>query len=427
MSWRDEDIDKLFQENAANTSSEYKNAYWKEFEAASLPINKGGKDFMWVGTALVFLGIITTMSVYNLNGNVETNNTATQLASNGQTKNTTNSFGDQVIRTTDGDAVNSRNIISENGEIEEKEEENTSNLNNSKLDDSRVYQSNNYSLNGSAKSNSLATLKRNVDIGEDVLGNPLLTVVIPSGVDDLPSVNNSEDLAYFEINSLSPRSLQNQLAKSQAPEFKFKMPPIELRTATLLYFEVNGGLSESIVSPSNQYSNSFGAGIGVELQKNKLNLTLGVNGIISSHNDIQLNRKSLVYGFGSEVISTQLIYSQIYSIEGNISVGYNFGKHVLSLGIRPSYVVGSKVRDKRVVNDVLVHDIQGYGHIDGLKRFGLKPQIGYAYKFKHGFTLGGNLGVQTQESLNEDFINGQNNRFPLDGQIYFRKSIRLRK
>ena len=201
------------------------------------------------------------------------------------------------------------------------------------------------------------------------------------------------------------------------------MAPIQKRAATLFYLELNGGFSESIVSPSDQYSNSLGAGFGVEIQKANFNFTGGINAIISNHNDIQLNRNTVIYSYGSEAVSTYLNYRQIYSLEANLSVGYSIGKHLVTIGIRPSYVVGSKVQDRRVVENELIYDIQGYGYMDGLKRVGLKPQIGYAYKFAHGLTLGANIGIQTRRALNEDFINGENNAFPIDGQVYLRKTI----
>ena len=33
MNWKDEEIDKLFQDNAGSGSFEYKEEYWKEMEA----------------------------------------------------------------------------------------------------------------------------------------------------------------------------------------------------------------------------------------------------------------------------------------------------------------------------------------------------------------------------------------------------------
>ena len=59
MSWTDEEIDKLFNESANAQSFKYDDAYFSEIEAA-LPINKKGKDFLWMGTAMLFIVALTT-------------------------------------------------------------------------------------------------------------------------------------------------------------------------------------------------------------------------------------------------------------------------------------------------------------------------------------------------------------------------------
>ena len=61
MSWTDEEIDKLANESAANSSIEYKNEYWTEFEAM-LPVT-GKKDFLWFFTAFLFVGLLGTSFV----------------------------------------------------------------------------------------------------------------------------------------------------------------------------------------------------------------------------------------------------------------------------------------------------------------------------------------------------------------------------
>jgi hypothetical protein len=65
--------------------------------------------------------------------------------------------------------------------------------------------------------------------------------------------------------------------------------------------------------------------------------------------------------------------------------------------------------------------------MDGLKRFGLKPMIGYSWSVMPGMELGVNVGIQVMPQINEDFINGINNKLPIDGQVYFRKTIDFRK
>ena len=63
MSWTDEEIDKLAREGAANSSVEYKNEYWTEFEAM-LPAS-GKRDILWFFTAFLFVGLLGTSFVLN--------------------------------------------------------------------------------------------------------------------------------------------------------------------------------------------------------------------------------------------------------------------------------------------------------------------------------------------------------------------------
>ena len=64
-----------------------------------------------------------------------------------------------------------------------------------------------------------------------------------------------------------------------------------------------------------------------------------------------------------------------------------------------------------------------YGHMEGIRRFGLKPMIGYSIDLPSNITIGLNIGAQVMPSVNEEYIDGQNNKLPIDGQLYFRKSI----
>jgi hypothetical protein len=65
--------------------------------------------------------------------------------------------------------------------------------------------------------------------------------------------------------------------------------------------------------------------------------------------------------------------------------------------------------------------------MDGLNRFGIKPMLGYSVNLSHGMILGINVGAQVVQTVNEEFVNGQNSQLPIDGQIYLRKSIRFGK
>ena len=68
-----------------------------------------------------------------------------------------------------------------------------------------------------------------------------------------------------------------------------------------------------------------------------------------------------------------------------------------------------------------------YGFMEGINRVGIKPTIGYSFRLNNGISIGVNSGIQLMKLVNEDFINGVNNKLPIDCQVYLRKSIQIRK
>src|SRR5690606_13629970 len=182
-----------------------------------------------------------------------------------------------------------------------------------------------------------------------------------------------------------------------------------------------------LITTSDKLSNSFGIGVGTQVQKGRLLLTAGVNGVWSNHQDLVLNRRSKVYSFSSSEYSYDFDYKEIYYLEAEISVGYKLGKHTVNIGARPSYVMGKKVGISSSVNEQLGERKTYYGNMDGINRFGVKPFLGYAFDLSPSLKLGMNLGVQLMPMVQEGYLVGSNNAFPIDGQLYIRKSLRFKR
>ena len=68
-----------------------------------------------------------------------------------------------------------------------------------------------------------------------------------------------------------------------------------------------------------------------------------------------------------------------------------------------------------------------YGYFDGINRLGVKPMIGYTYKFGSGLSIGINAGVQLMPLVKNDFVNGVSNKFPIDGQLILKKTLNFKK
>jgi hypothetical protein len=232
-----------------------------------------------------------------------------------------------------------------------------------------------------------------------------------------PEAGDVDDLELHDVALLNTRSPLDL----QSISYDLSLP-----WSTSFYVEANAGLGQSLITPSVNNSHYLGAGVGTQFRKGRIVFTTGANFIWSHHKDLQLTRQAKIYGFGSEVVQSHINYSELYRIEANLNVGYSFGRHNLNIGIRPSYLVGTKVK---VTQD---EGLEGgnrtvYGFTEGINRWGLKPSFGYGFDISRNLTLGVNVSTQVLTSVNEDFINGVNNKFPIDGQIYLRKTLRLRK
>lgn len=409
MSWTDEEIDKFAQEAAGGSSFEYKDEYWKEMEAILPPVSRK-KDFLWFFTALLFVGLITVSAFYNpvIELNVSTiNSQANTKELYNQTEQSEESADDNnglIINSSEGLEVEEVNAISP------------------QQHNMRVASSENPKVNTTS---SLASTRN-----ELMASTPALPV--KSGVygsDEKQETDGStipEQDILGEVNQLPLLGLP---ANDWIPKLEPKQFFVEqhLPMKATLYVGAFGGLSQSLITPSDKLSSSFGVGVGTQIQKGKWLLTAGVNGIWSNHQDLILNRRAKVYSFGSNEYSYDFDYKEIYSLEAEISLGYKFGRHTLNVGARPSYVVGTKVGISSSVNEKTEERGTYYGNMDGINRFGVKPFLGYAFDLSPSLKLGMNVGVQLMPMVQDGYLVGGNNNLPIDGQLYIRKSLRFKR
>ncbi len=432
MSWTDEEIDKLFKESASDLSFKYDNAYFKEFEAASLPVSKKGKDFLWMGTALVFIGVLTSAYLYtNGNESLSTEMT-TKLVAEIEEKGTVNA---NTQESADNNINGSANASAEN---------------NMTVDASQTA-ANTQASSSSARSNSALATNRN---GSQRVENPVRSsnggngaitqpTLISGGSSEIPASiqlmesksaqqGTENDVAnastQFEaVSALTPNKATGieSTMKLEVGEFS-SLPLIEFTPKTAFYVEATGGVSQSLVTPSENFSNSYGGGFGLETHFGQFSLNTGLNFNVSNHQDLELTRAWKIYSFGSTSGLDSYDYKNVYAIEMPISMGYNVGQHRLTLGVRPSVIIGAKIDHQTFEDEILTRSERLYGLAGGLQRFGLKPTVGYSFHIQQKWTIGVNVGIQLLQAVNEEYINGFNNPYPIDGQIYLRRTLRLR-
>ncbi len=435
MSWTDKEIDKLFQKEAAKQTFEYNDAYWKEMEAM-LPASKKG-DYLWFLTSGIFIALLFVtpfMGVLNegksaeVKAMEENSIEPIQIAENSINSNKVVKNSNK-INGLDGSLteIKMNNSKTENHSVDDQ--------NNSQVSENKDATPNHFKKENVtpfvAKQNSTISSVLAIVNEEVITENDQVRVQVESDAslrENASLLNVNKEELFPEAGDVDDLELHDvALLNTRSPlDLQSISYDLSLPWSTSFYVEANAGLGQSLITPSVNNSHYLGAGVGTQFRKGRIVFTTGANFIWSHHKDLQLTRQAKIYGFGSEVVQSHINYSELYRIEANLNVGYSFGRHNLNIGIRPSYLVGTKVK---VTQD---EGLEGgnrtvYGFTEGINRWGLKPSFGYGFDISRNLTLGVNVSTQVLTSVNEDFINGVNNKFPIDGQIYLRKTLRLRK
>lgn len=411
MSWTDKEIDQLFKESAEGVSFNYSDEYWKEMEAM-LP-QKKKKDFLWFFTAFAFLGLVSLgffRSVNPLDTNVANQLVATNTSTESNQQSTSEN---ETLESSSFEEIQKNKELIETVEVVKSENgmNNTSAVNRGKIEES----------------NSAIKLMQNLELNDDnessdeVLRSPHSQAedVYVDGI-NLGSLDN------WLISGLRPHALSSNIDKSLAQSSI--QPTRNKRILVSPYLEIHCGLSEAPLANSERIGNYYGAGAGLQLNSPFWTTTLGVNGSAYNFSDVQLTHFSKTYSYGSRYTTHELNYSNIYRVEGVISVGRNFGKHQVNIGLRPSYIISNsidyveidQIKDTRVEREVV-------GFTEGMNRFGLKSTIGYAYSVAPSWTAGVNLGLQMRSTFEKDFLGNSASKLPIDGQIYIRKTLSFGK
>lgn len=390
MNWNEKDIDQLFKNSSEKLSFEYKDAYWKEMEALLPPKKKDG--FFWLFTASSF-AVLLLIGIFYSPVKVEHSS---------------------IANTSKEQKPKEKYVASFSQEKKERKKHSDLHSNNTQNATPQKRETNTLSNNSLEKSS-----KNTPDLNVSKLS------VTPSQNTEKRLKNSpTNQKKVISVNRLPLREWKTKQEKNIIPIHPAtKTPPIQTR----LYIEGALGISQSLITPNKKIGGLYGLGFGVQIRKSRWNFTIGVNGTIGSHNDIRLTRTAKQYSFGSTEVRYDFYYRQLFSVEGNFSVGALFGKHELSLGISPSFMVSNKIELKRGLKGGVVEESSFLGYMEGINRWNLKPTFGYAYHFNRGWQVGVRGRIQLFNTFQPTFIQQENTHFPVDGQIFLRKTFNLKR
>lgn len=431
----DAEVDELYRSSVRQLSFKYKHSYWEEM--AAIIQRRRRPDFLWFGfsgvfaTAIVFAMFNRTPEVeHSLNLVQNSSNTPKTIVSSVSGTNNSSPSNDLS-----GNAVN----VSQNETGDRKSNaafNNTSASNH--VTNSEQIASNNATTN-SGNTNNINPNTSNIvstdnSVAEETISVKPLKALRPSLLTGITPATKYSIASKEEV-EITERLRALEIS-TENPWNAGLMPPHVYNRSTLgIYVQGIGGVSQSSITPSEHHSYSYGIGAGVLINRDNWTFGLGSNLLLENYKDLHLTRTAKVYGFGSDLYKFDLHYQQLYVAELDLSAAYNLGRHQVRIGVRPSYTFSSRVNIAETSissknGETIENEEQRtsvYGFMNGVQQFGIKPMIGYGYNFRSNWSIGVNLSTELMPSIDEDFINGENNVLPFDGQLYIRKTFNLRK
>lgn len=417
MNWTDDKIDQLFKEAAEQQRVEYSPEYWKEIEAL-LPAQKQKKRLGWK----FFLGSLSLVICTGIIGCIALTST-TSISPEKHNRN-------QLLVLSSSQKSTVAN---------EKQAAETPLTNSSLNTKDTQFPIANQVFNHTVKQPK----RRQLTFATSNAANPLKTGALTSSP---VAATSQQGLANTTTTTrlANPRTETDEQAMTQRATHELPIHPLSsfsastafLDTTSLKkqapalyprlrwYTELNGGLSQAWTrTETSSVNGSLGVLVGVILPLKKINLSAGIGFQATKLNDLKIEDRTKIYGFGATLIEQNYQISSLYSLTLPLHISYSFGRHTLEMGAVTSLNLAMRLRYWELLDNQQTVYNSTVGAIQLLSRIGIKPTIGYAFSINETTQLGVQVGLQLIRPIDSDRFVGSSVRLPFEGQFYLRKSL----
>jgi hypothetical protein len=389
MNWTEEDIDQLFRDSANQLNVPFQESYWTEMEAL-LPQTKKKKGLGWIfGGTIVCLALISTF--FFPEAPAKAGNASNETVNN-QTKSLTQTNSVSAIEKLQEKAVDALLITEKTAKNISRFKQTTKKL--------------------------LVNTETSFTSIEDVNAGGEAVQTIQN---QFESPSQREEQPSFSIDKLQMLALPKQsisLATSNFKNLNLK------RKSNVLYVQLGAGLAESFMqTKEDNWMPTINIGAGYQYSPEGFGFTAGLNLNTTLSNNLEINRKSKVYNFGSTNYEQNFKYKQIYTLELPVSIDFRKNKQTFSVGFAPTFIASSLMRFSQLEDGNVSHDEYYIGQKVGLNQFGFKPSVGYQLELAKGWNVGMQLSTQLIQQVDDSQFIGIVRNNPLSGQITIRKSI----
>lgn len=418
MSWTDEEIDNVFGEAADKQSFEYRPEYWKDIEK-QLPVSKNRKPlFWWVTASVFFIGLLSLFFVGGNNSNSIINNSVNQIASN--------------VTPDNEEFVNSKL-----GDVKENQESFTSEKNNSKKTETlkeQVQTTRNNEKQSFEKKNTpnFANTPHATDNNETVdFSKDMNTIGFKENetpIEESDEVVTKDEKMNEEIETTEIGTLpfQSLIFETKSAELVSGQLKAKNNSDLKMFVELNGSIGQAWTSNEenqNLANGSLGVATGVLIPANKFIFSAGLGFQATKLDDLRIKERTIVYGFGSNILENTYQFNSIYEINLPLSLGYSAGRHSVEFGVNTSMKLFTSVLRTQSLDGNQTIYSKGIANVSLFNRFGIQPSLGYGFFVNEKVQIGVRGSVQLIQPIQSDRFTGTKIKMPIEGQVYLKRTI----
>jgi len=390
MSWNDNDIDQLFR-GATPETPPFQEEFWNEMEVL-LPVQKRRKaGFWWFTGSAAMIALIGMSLVWWKNSSNSTNQTMTP-----STRAHVDTSELQKTKTVEQSTTETEQTAVNNGQTEPIQ------------------------TNPSVQNRMNTTKKLTDQLPKKRTVNYLSAERIETyGMDD-PTEPISNEQPTYVFSTLKPLTVVARPTLSlESPGLPRIYPDPVKPKAERFYAQLAIGVGQSyqykVVGTSN-FLHYYALGGGLYKRIDHMVLTFGANARIDFSQNI----------VNSEVTPNHQIdtkYSQLYSFETPMSIGFQFGRNTIGATVTPGFQMAFTGKETERINDVTVRTDRTYGNVNNGKTLTMEVGVNYWRTLTPNWYAGAAFNIDAIRPFNPANFAGQQRLLPVNAQLTLRRTF----
>lgn len=394
MSWNDTDIDQLFRGATPPEAPAFQEEFWNEMEAL-LPVQKRRKaGFWWIGGSAALLTLIGISFVWwnSSTTNADTTKNTSAVAHAASTNVDKNNSSEQTTVETEQTAVSP--TPTEPIPLNKK-------LNN-RLNDQQV--------------NNLQFPKR------EKIEDPITEITETTTIRDQKEAISNERPALVFDKLIPLEVIAKPTLTVDSPNLPQFYPDFDKPKAERFYAQLAVGIGQSYqykVAGTSDVVHHYALGGGLYKCIDRMVLTFGVNARV----DFSQNLMNSVYLGANSNHQINTKYSQLYSVELPVSIGFRFGRNTIGGTITPGFQTAFTGKETEILNEETVRSERVAGTVSNGKTLTMEIGVNYWRTLAPNWYAGVAFNVDAIRPFNPANFAGQQRFLPVNGQLTVRRTF----